>query len=181
MGSALGGKMRVSESRDVGTGRMLLSARSLTGRIAALVLISFFVLLPGCSKKKTTEDIYDDTETVGMGESDVTRGSSLDQFRRGTLGRGEQGPLSDVYFSYDSYELSDNAREILRANADWLLENRQARVEIEGHCDSRGTVEYNLALGAKRANAARDYLTALGVSPDRITTISYGKELPVCH
>ncbi|MEW6272606.1 MAG: peptidoglycan-associated lipoprotein Pal [Thermodesulfobacteriota bacterium] len=145
-----------------------------------MVLIFAFALLPGCGKKKTTESTYD-SETAGMGESDMARGSSLDEFRRGTLGRGEQGPLADVYFAYDSFELSDNAREILRTNADWLSENRQARVEIEGHCDSRGTVEYNLALGAKRANAARDYLASLGVSSDRITTISYGKELPVCQ
>ena len=105
--------------------------------------------LPGCSKKKTTEDAYEGTAT-GMDESDAARGS-LDQYRKGTLGRGEQGPLSDVFFPYDSIELSDNAREILRANADWLADNQRAKAEIEGHCDSRGTIEYNLALGAKRA------------------------------
>jgi peptidoglycan-associated lipoprotein len=115
-----------------------------------------------------------------MDESDTARGS-LDQYRKGTLGRGEQGPLSDVFFPYDSIELSDNAREILRANADWLADNQRAKVEIEGHCDSRGTIEYNLALGAKRANAVRDYLASLGVSSDRLTTISYGKELQVCQ
>ena len=154
-------------------------SRSSARRIAALVLIFAFALLPACSKKKATDSTYEGE--TGVGESDMARGSSLDQFRRGTLGRGEQGPLADVFFAYDSFELSDNAREILRTNADWLGENRQSKVEIEGHTDSRGTVEYNLALGAKRANAVRDYLTSLGVSADRITTISYGKELPVCQ
>lgn len=156
-------------------------ARGMTLRGAALVLIFAFALLPGCGKKTTTtEDAYDSTSAAGLGESDTTRGS-LDDYRKGTLGRGEQGPLSDVYFAYDSTELSDNAREILRANADWLADNPGTNVEIEGHCDSRGTIEYNLALGAKRANAVRDYLVSLGVSSDRVTTISYGKELQICQ
>ena len=69
---------------------------------------------------------------------------------------------------------------MLRVNADWLRANPAVRVEIEGHCDERGTSEYNLALGAKRAGAAKDYLAALGVSADRMSTISYGEELPIC-
>lgn len=157
-------------------------ARVTTRGLAALLLIFAFALLPGCSKKASSDsgDVYGGTAGTGMDESDTARGS-LDQYRRGTLGRGEQGPLSDVYFAYDSIELSDNAREILRANADWLGENTRAKVEIEGHCDSRGTIEYNLALGAKRANAVRDYLVSLGISSDRLTTISYGKELQICQ
>jgi peptidoglycan-associated lipoprotein len=89
-------------------------------------------------------------------------------------------PLKDVYFDYDRYDLSSDARTILRANADWLKSNSNARVEIEGHCDDRGTNEYNLALGAKRAQSAREYLTSLGVAPARLSTISYGEEIPVC-
>jgi peptidoglycan-associated lipoprotein len=89
-------------------------------------------------------------------------------------------PLKDVYFDYDRYDLSADARTILRGNADWLKSNPNARVEIEGHCDDRGTNEYNLALGAKRAQSAREYLTTLGVAPARLSTISYGEEIPVC-
>ena len=74
-----------------------------------------------------------------------------------------------------------DARAVLRANADWLKNNPSARVEIEGHCDERGTNEYNLALGAKRAQAARDYLVSLGIAPDRLSTTSYGEEIPVCQ
>ena len=170
------------DSQEVEMGRVQVGgARAMTQWCAVLVLIFAFALLPGCSKKKTgTEDVYEGT-TTGVGENDVSRGGSLDQYRKGTLGRGEQGPLADVFFPYDSIELSDNAREILRTNADWLGENTRSKVEIEGHCDSRGTIEYNLALGAKRANAVRDYLVSLGVSSDRLTTISYGKELQVCQ
>lgn len=96
-------------------------------------------------------------------------------------GRGEGGPLGDVLFDYDSYDLSSDGRSTLQSNANWLRNNSLVRVEIEGHCDERGTVEYNLALGAKRAKAVRDYLVSLGVSPERLSTISYGEELPLCR
>jgi peptidoglycan-associated lipoprotein len=89
-------------------------------------------------------------------------------------------PMKDIFFDFDRYDLSADARTILRANADWLKNNPTARVEIEGHCDDRGTNEYNLALGAKRAQAAREYLTTLGVVAGRLSTISYGEEIPVC-
>jgi peptidoglycan-associated lipoprotein len=88
--------------------------------------------------------------------------------------------LKDIYFDYDKYDLKTEARGTLKANADWLKTNASARVEIEGHADERGTNEYNLALGAKRAQAARDYLVTLGISKERLSTISYGEELPVC-
>ena len=89
-------------------------------------------------------------------------------------------PLKDVFFDFDRYDLSGDARTILRANSEWLKSNPSARVEIEGHCDDRGTNEYNLALGAKRAQSAREYLSTLGVAADRLSTISYGQEIPVC-
>lgn len=89
--------------------------------------------------------------------------------------------LQDVYFGYDAYDLSPAGRATLQANANWLQSNPQARVEIEGHCDDRGTVEYNLALGAKRARAVRDYLISLGTQSERLSTISYGEELPLCR
>jgi peptidoglycan-associated lipoprotein len=90
------------------------------------------------------------------------------------------GPLSDIYFDYDAFDLSTEARNALQSHADWLRNNSATRVEIEGHCDERGTVEYNLALGAKRAKAARDYLVNLGVDANQLSTISYGEELPSC-
>jgi peptidoglycan-associated lipoprotein len=89
-------------------------------------------------------------------------------------------PLKDIYYDFDRYDLSADARTILRGNADWLKANPNARVEIEGHCDERGTNEYNLALGAKRAQTAREFLTTLGVAAGRLSTISYGEEIPVC-
>jgi peptidoglycan-associated lipoprotein len=105
-------------------------------------------------------------------------GSSLDALRAGKP--PAEGPLKNIYFEFDSYALSADARGVLKANAEWLKANPNVSVEIEGHCDERGTTDYNLALGAKRARAALDYLLALGVSAARLKTTSYGEEVPVC-
>jgi peptidoglycan-associated lipoprotein len=84
-----------------------------------------------------------------------------------------------VYFDFDKFEVRTDAQPILGAQADWLKRYPAVAVRIEGNCDERGTREYNLALGARRANAVRDFLVSHGVDPGRITTISYGKEKPV--
>ena len=84
-----------------------------------------------------------------------------------------------VFFAFDRYDLSSDAQATLSRQASWLKSYPEASIRIEGNCDERGTREYNLALGARRANAAKDYLVGLGVDPSRITTISYGKERPV--
>jgi peptidoglycan-associated lipoprotein len=111
-------------------------------------------------------------------ESTAGEGSSLDQLREGKP--PVSGPLTDIFFSFDRYDLEAEARSTLKANADWLKKNPAARVEIEGHTDERGTNEYNLALGAKRAQAAKDYLVTLGIATERLSTISYGEEISVC-
>jgi peptidoglycan-associated lipoprotein len=91
----------------------------------------------------------------------------------------EGGPLEDVLFEYDQATLTDRARAVLEKHALWLQSHRAAKVTVEGHCDERGTAEYNLALGDQRARAARDYLVSLGVAADRLNTVSYGKERPL--
>jgi peptidoglycan-associated lipoprotein len=91
---------------------------------------------------------------------------------------GEQGPLADIYFALDQAALSEAARRTLESHAAWLQANRSLKVTIEGHCDERGTVDYNIALGERRAEAARDYLASLGVAAERVSTISFGKERP---
>lgn len=107
--------------------------------------------------------------------------SSLEAFRMGgKMPSGQSGPMNDIQFAFDSYALSSDSQEVLQSNAEWLRGNPWAQAQIEGHADERGTTGYNLALGAKRAEAAKDYLVTLGVSPDRLSTISYGEELPVC-
>ena len=85
-----------------------------------------------------------------------------------------------VFYDLDQYSLRPEARETLRRQAEWLNAYPGTTILVAGNCDERGTREYNLALGARRANAARDYLVSLGVSPSRISTVSYGKERPSC-
>ncbi len=92
---------------------------------------------------------------------------------------GQGGPLGDVYFDYDAATLLDVARATLEKHALWLQNHRDTQVVVEGHCDERGTVDYNLALGEARARAARDYLVSLGVAGERLRTVSYGKERPL--
>ncbi|HTN71116.1 MAG TPA: peptidoglycan-associated lipoprotein Pal [Methylomirabilota bacterium] len=141
----------------------------------------------GTSTSKSSTPGGSGGESQGEGQRGGTREgntpgtSSLDQLREGkppiTPG---SSPLKDVFFDFDRYDLRGDARETLKVNADWLKKNPSARVEIEGHCDERGTNEYNLALGAKRAQASKDYLVTLGISGERLSTISYGSEIPVC-
>jgi peptidoglycan-associated lipoprotein len=108
--------------------------------------------------------------------------TSLDALRRGDAANTpKDSALKEIFFEFDRYDLSADARTTLKAAADWLKKNSTVRVEVEGHCDERGTTEYNLALGAKRAHTAKDYLETLGVAAGRLSTTSYGEEIPVCR
>lgn len=91
------------------------------------------------------------------------------------------GMFQDIHFDFDKYDIREDARPILKAVADYLIKNNNHKILIEGHCDERGTNEYNLALGDKRARSAKEYLISLGVSSNRIDTISYGEEKPLCN
>lgn len=92
-----------------------------------------------------------------------------------------EGLLGDAYFAYDRADLTEEAREKLARNSRFLKEHQRFRLTVEGHCDERGTPEYNLALGERRAGVARDYMMSMGVAPDRLETVSYGEERPVCQ
>lgn len=141
------------------------------------VIVGAAFLLQGCAPMSS------DTSTSEGGPlmqtAMISSGSSLEAMRRGES--AAEGPLKSIYFDFDRYDLRSDFRVTLRANGDWLKENPGTRLEIEGHADERGTTEYNLALGAKRAQSAKDYLVTLGISGERISTVSYGKEVPVCR
>jgi peptidoglycan-associated lipoprotein len=92
----------------------------------------------------------------------------------------KKGYLQDAFFDYDQSDLRDDARTALSANAEWLKRYPSIQVLIEGHCDERGTSAYNLALGDRRAKSVRDHLSAYGIAPDRVSTVSHGKERPAC-
>jgi len=91
---------------------------------------------------------------------------------------GPDSPLKPVFFLYDSDSLDEAAKDVLKANADVLKTYKTWVITVEGHCDERGTAEYNLALGDRRALAAKNYLTSLGIAADRLRTVSYGNEFP---
>jgi peptidoglycan-associated lipoprotein len=143
---------------------------SLLGVVAGVGLA--LAMTSGCSSKKS------ESETELTDESLSGSGSLAEFNRSGQAGSG--GRFEDVLFAYDSADLDGTATEATRANAD-LLRREQGKVEIEGHCDDRGTAEYNLALGARRAKSVRDGLIALGINASRLSTVSYGEELPICH
>jgi peptidoglycan-associated lipoprotein len=106
-------------------------------------------------------------------EEEAFRAKSLEQLN-------SEKPLGDVFFAYDASDISEQSRGTLQKDVDWMKKWTSTKVMVEGHADSRGTNEYNLALGERRADAVRDYLVSLGVPTDRITIVSKGEEQPVC-
>jgi peptidoglycan-associated lipoprotein len=118
----------------------------------------------------------DEGPDVRAVEGEGTEGSDIEG---AALGTGESSPLADVRFEYDSAALTDEARATLEKHALWLQGRRDVRVTVEGHCDERGTVDYNLALGEQRARAVRDYLVSLGIAAERLRVVSFGKERPL--
>jgi peptidoglycan-associated lipoprotein len=150
-------------------------------------LLSVFVALTAvsCNKKNLKNDgLKNDmtTDTTANPALDVQGGDTMNT--EGDIRGGEfvtYGTIQTVYFDFDKYGLSDEIRKALQKNAEILKAHKEWSVLVEGHCDSRGTVEYNLALGQKRAKEVRDYYTRLGVPESSIGTISYGKEKPVCE
>ena len=145
-------------------------------RVKMISLLAALTLVAACaSEPEETAD------TSGQGASTTTTSSSDSAQPSITPGSEEEfiTEVGDrVFFALDSSELSSSARATLSRQAQWLQQYRSAQVVVEGHCDERGTREYNLALGERRANAVKEYLVSQGVSADRVRTISYGKERP---
>ena len=141
--------------------------------IAVLVAM---VVMAGCGGKKATDDVPPVEPTPTQTNSNVEDIPATND----PATSDQVAPLSvnDVFFDFDSYSLSGEARGTLEANANELKRVTTGNITIEGHCDERGTKAYNLALGEKRANAAKEFLVAAGVNGSRINTVSYGKERP---
>jgi peptidoglycan-associated lipoprotein len=107
-------------------------------------------------------------------EEEIFARKSVDQLNA-------ERPLDDVFFDYDQSSIRTDARPALQKNADWLKRWAATQITVEGHCDVRGSSEYNLALGSRRADSVKQYLVSLGVPPTRITVVSKGKEQPFCN
>jgi peptidoglycan-associated lipoprotein len=140
---------------------------------AALIAL---VAVAGCGGKKAMDEPAPATDTSAPAVEE-TRETPVET---PTTPSSELDPavIGDVFFDFDSYALTSEAKSTLETNARELKRATTGGITIEGHCDERGTKAYNLALGEKRANAAKEYLVALGVSASRINTVSYGKERP---
>ena len=146
--------------------------------------ISIFMVLFVAACATTPKDSADSSGSGSSSSgSDVSSDGTITETTGSGIVSGSQEDLivnvgDRVFFGYDSSDLDSDALELLQDQVAWLKQNSDVTVTIEGHCDERGTREYNLALGEKRAQAVKNYLIGLGVNPDRVSTISYGKERP---
>ncbi|MFA6028605.1 MAG: peptidoglycan-associated lipoprotein Pal [Elusimicrobiota bacterium] len=154
-----------------------------TLRLSLLLALGFALAGAACAPKKALKANARSSGAEGSEDSSLSAGAPGVDVEEAAI-RGKEyvavGDLQPVRFDYDSYALDDAARETLKANADYLKAHGDLEVLVEGHTDERGTVEYNLALGQKRAKEARDYMLRLGVNGKRVGTISFGKERPSC-
>lgn len=155
-------------------------------RLVLLVVLAL-LLATGCARKPaptvqeeapavTTE--MPEQEVSGIREQELSEAEIRERAARAEAEAVATG-LERIFFDFDQYVLTAEARDILAENAEYLKANSQIKVRIEGHCDERGSDEYNLALGERRAQAAQKYLTSLGIDPNRLEVISYGEEKPL--
>ncbi len=163
--------------------------------LVLLLLMPALLMTTGCSKKQVQPDVsligtdadqYDAARQRAMAEEEEARRRALEeqrlteeQQRQAMLQQQQQLMDEDIYFDFDQSVIRADAQEVLRKKAEFLRQNPGVSVVIEGHCDERGTAEYNLALGERRALAAKAFLMNLGISSSRLSTISYGEERPV--
>ena len=153
----------------------------------AFLVIMFGLIVTACATKKSVKTTDSTTSTTKAAETQKADPiEKLDALMQGdvyvgsdTVGELASGVPDRVFFATNEIILTTASRETLRKQAAWLRQNSDVTVVVEGHADERGTREYNLALGERRANAAKDYLMTYGVSSDRIKVLSYGKERPV--
>lgn len=147
-----------------------MTKMSATLRRLSLVLAFIAVTgLAGCGGKKAKDDESSIPNAVGADTNGDT----------GDSDSGKAGGLQTVHYPYDSFNLDGNAKDALKANASILKSKSSYKIQIEGHCDRHGGIQYNIALGEKRANAAKKFLEDLGVPSERVTTVSFGKERPL--
>ena len=169
-------------------------------RLLVLISLAFFLVLnvSGCSKKKVTDEemgvgVEDTAPKPGdpgyekIYEEGMAKDESLDA-QAAMHGKTHEvlegrtsAPLLPVYFDFDKSNIKAEQRDRLEKNAAMLKQNQSYRIRIEGNCDERGTSEYNMALGERRAQSAKKYLVNLGIHKDRMHTISYGEEKPLLH
>ncbi len=159
---------------------------------ASLIILGIFIIT-GCAQRKVVQapeqprTQAEGKQKAEAGAKDLSKEAITEKEPARTQQAGVQSSarelqakIKDILFDFDKYDIKDDAKPVLKELASMLSKNVKAKTVIEGHCDERGTAEYNLALGDKRAGAAKAYLVSLGIPSARIDTVSYGKEKPVC-
>jgi peptidoglycan-associated lipoprotein len=168
--------------------------------LIVVLVMPALIMTTGCSKKQVQPDVslmgtdadqYDAARQRAMAEEEEAKRRALEEQRlmeeqglmeeqsRQAMLQRQQYMEEDIFFDFDQSVIRPDAQEVLRKKAEFLRENSGSSVIIEGHCDERGTAEYNLALGERRALAAKAFLMNMGISSSRLSTISYGEERPV--
>ena len=146
-----------------------------------LITSILVIFVAACATKPKDEADSSGSGSSSSGDS-VSEGTITETTGSGIVAGSQEDLIVNVgdrvFFGYDSSDLDSDALELLQDQVAWLKENSGVSITVEGHCDERGTREYNLALGEKRAQAVKNYLIGLGINPDRVSTISYGKERP---
>jgi peptidoglycan-associated lipoprotein len=152
--------------------------------LLALVALSLLLMFNACAKKAAkvepvqqpvVEKVEEPTARVEkpvLSEEELFQQKSLEELNKDQI-------LKRIHFDFDKYTIRDDMKPVIQANANWLLKFASVEILIEGHCDERGTIEYNIALGEKRAEAAKNYIASLGMNPAKIKIISYGKSKPL--
>lgn len=144
-------------------------------RMLAVIGLGFILAASGCAKKQVKADgsLSGDQDAALKGQD-----LALEDVNLNFVEPSDSSTFSEVYFGYDSTDINSNGKTVLAGISEWMNSNPSKHLLIEGHCDERGTKEYNLALGEQRALAVRRYLAGLGIDPKYLHTISYGEERP---
>lgn len=148
-------------------------------KVSTVLMTATLVLALGaCRSKKTAEDTQAPVTTTDTAPQIESTPMSFDASGSDS---GKIEGLQTVNFEYDKATLGADAKKKIQGNADWMKKNPNTKLQIEGHCDARGSIEYNLSLGERRANAVKSYMTSLGIPGARLSVISYGKEKPLAN
>jgi len=156
-----------------------MSGRNLFSTISFWALAAFLTIGLGAACAKKKKDDVNEAPPAAAGAEDTKITDKELTFDPQGSDSGKISGLKTIYFPYDQSALSSESRKTLQSNADWIKANENYSVQVEGHCDQRGSIEYNLALGERRAKSVRAYLVSLGVPGNRLSIISYGKEKPL--
>jgi peptidoglycan-associated lipoprotein len=160
--------------------------------IITILILCIGLIMMGCPKKTVVKEEPSVKKEEAKAEAErmakEKESKAKEEFEKSIIAKKtpgiegevfESSLLKDIHFDFDKYDIRPSDAAVLKGNAELLKKYPKVKIQIEGHCDEKGTNEYNLALGERRANSTRNYLLSLGISPERISTISYGEERPL--